>query len=177
MKVYRIVAGIGALLLLISSAMPWITVTFLARYDVTLLNIYDAISQPSSGYSDFEEDPTSVLSQTYWGIGAIVLSLIIFPLDVILSIASMIYRRLTIVSGFLSISISLLWIFGLESLKTEFANQLALEGGIFGPMVAETISSIISLGTGAYLPILSGLIFFTAYFSPALKISRETDQE
>jgi len=177
MKLFRIVAGIGVLALLVSLPLPWITMNFLGKYDVTLLNIYNAISQASSDYPDFEDDPTSVLSQTYWGIGAIMITLLLFPIDILVSIASIFYRRITIVSGFLSVAVSLLWIFGLESLKTELANQIAIEGGIYGLMVAGMVSSIVSLGVGAYLPIISGLIFFAAYFTPKLQISRTEEEQ
>jgi len=176
MKAFRIVAGIGVLALLVSLPMPWITVNFLGKYDVTLLNIYDAISQ-SSDYTDFEDDPTSLLSQTYWGIGAIMITLLLFPIDMLAAIASIFYRRITIVSGFLSIAVSLLWIFGLESLKTEIANQMAIEGGIYGPLVAGMVSSIIKSGVGVYLPIISGLIFFAAYFTPKLQISSTKEEK
>lgn len=167
MKPVAILAVAGVLIVIITLPMPWIAINFPGQLGFSLSNIYSSILQgagktqvSSAGQSI---DYSSLAIQYLSSVGTLIAALILYPLTLILGLLSIALKKLTIVAGVAGILTGLLWISGIEGLKSQVAQTLTAQGGIFGQAAANLVTSIISVGYGAYVTIIGGIVFVIAF--------------
>lgn len=170
MKIFRIVAGIGFLILLLALTMPWLTINFMGQFNFSLADIYSAIFRGSSSSSQSVQAPSQITSQYLPSIGAMVATILLYPLAIVLAALGMLSRKVSLVSGILGILLGFLWIFGVDSLKSLLVQEAARQGGLFGQLIGGAIASLISVGYGVYAAIVGGVVLVLAFFSEKHKV-------
>lgn len=178
MKYFRLVAGVGLLIVVLALVMPWLTITFLGQFNITLADIYRFIS---SGQSTAPSDsPQSSITESMAGVIGILITILAYPISIVLGTASLATRKATPFAGIAGIISGVSWILGVESLKAVMVREASQAGG-FGGMMAATISSIVTIGYGTYIAIIGGIVIFIAYFitsesrAPTLSDKQDTN--
>jgi len=150
MKAYRVIAGIGVILLLTSLVLPWVTLYRQGggEESLRLIDLYNALfnyllNRPNS----------STLIDFIFSNQLILVSIILYSTSIILALASIGYHKLNLYTGVLCSTSSLLWIVSIDLSKFSLLESLN---------ISET--SLASIGYGLYAAILISLIFFTAFF-------------
>jgi hypothetical protein len=149
--------------------MPWLSVNILGQYNLTLTDIYRAIFNaaqqlPSSGTLSTQTDQFNRLIPS---VGAMMLSILLYPITIIVAVVSLRYRKASLIAGVLGVATGTLWIFGIDSLKGALISQMGSLGGTYGSLYqtyASLITSAITFGYGALIPIAGGIILLVAYF-------------
>ncbi|MCL4437361.1 MAG: hypothetical protein M1503_05135 [Thaumarchaeota archaeon] len=162
MDYFRIVAGVGLTILILAAMMPWFTVTFLDQFNISLADLYRLIlsstgrTQPPAGIT-----PNSLTEGTA-GIG-LSLTLITYPVSLILGVAAIVKRKITPFAGIVGIFSGAFWMLGVDSLKSAAAKE-GLKTISLGGMITAEASSVINVGHGAYVAIIGGVIILVSYF-------------
>jgi hypothetical protein len=147
---YRIVAGIGVLLLLTSLFCPWIA-SLSSGVSASLADIYNfffqAILQEASGTGS-----TTLGSPIPFQVFTLIASLFLYPTGLVLSALGLRYRTLAPAGGISAIIASLLFIFSFDSLQLSEQSQIA------------SSTSIIVIGYGAYLAVIAGITVTISYY-------------
>ncbi|MGQ9781422.1 MAG: hypothetical protein ACUVQ8_04105 [Nitrososphaeria archaeon] len=170
MKPFQTLVGLGLLVLVLASPMPWLTITFFRapsseQFNLILFDIYNIILRgpkafPSTDTGSFLGAAIEIISRA---------KIMIFPaflyfISIVLGMISVAYRRMSLLAGATSILTGFAWVLGVDLLKSTLILEANKEGGIFEPITAKGISSIITVGYGVYVVILVGVIFFLAFF-------------
>jgi hypothetical protein len=167
-RFFRILATVALLILVLALVMPWLTINFLSQFNVSLMDIYRYMfqggqSQPATG------SPQQAVNQYLSSVWALFASILLYPFILILAIVSIFSRKACIVTGFLGVFDGVLWVFGIDSLKAEIVKEAIRQGGVFGQLIAGAVTSTITVGYGAYVTILGGIILIIAYFSEMIE--------
>ncbi len=158
MKTSAILAIVGVIVLLIALVLPWIAVNaFGLSVGASLGEMYGALLEGlGSAQANYTPDISSLSSLVSPTMIGILATLILYPVALIVGIVSVKVKKLTIAAGVLAIITGILWIVGIEGLKSTLASLGSVQG--------IDISSMIGAGYGTYLAIISGVIFFVAFF-------------
>ncbi|MCX6648557.1 MAG: ABC transporter substrate-binding protein [Candidatus Bathyarchaeota archaeon] len=174
---YKIIAIIGLVTLLIALPVPWISVNVLGQYNLSLVDIYrsasNAWSQPSQSSTGSAPD----FSRYVPSVAAMFLTIVLFPLAIIFALVSIFYPKVSIGAGISGILSGVLWIFGIDSLKSVIVQEMINQGATtFTQQLASIIYSAITFGYGALISIVGGVVFLVAFFynnkliTPATKV-------
>lgn len=169
LKNYRFIFVPLALgIILPSLIISWVTINLLGQYSFSPLDI---IRSAISGYtSQFD---LLYLSARYTNSYlALVFSMITYITSIAMMILSIGWKKnkskIILIAGILAMASGLLWIYTIESFKINFIQTAISAGGIIGEewKGRESIvaNSIVIMGFGHYLVILSGMISILAYF-------------
>jgi hypothetical protein len=88
------------------------------------------------------------------------LAIILYPIATILAAVSIILKKVSPVAGIAGILTGLLWIFGVDSLKATIIQEAGRQGA-FSQLFASMFASAISIGYGAFIPIIGGILLLT----------------
>jgi hypothetical protein len=167
MKPFRITSVLGLLIVLFSSTLPWLTINLvLAQSNLTLLQFYDLIRGASNLSSQLGANAGSevqTLNQNVPGVAGLELTIILYPLTVIMALIAIGSRKAAGAAGIFGMLTGGAWIFGIESLKQQIS-QSASSAGLFGQFAANTVNNAFDAGTGTYVMIFGGLILFIGLF-------------
>ena len=166
MKYFRLVAAIGLGILVFTILMPWITVTFLGQFNISLLNLYNVVFNSffSPSPSITPSSPQSIISESMIGILGILITILVYPISLILGVVSLAKKKVTLFAGVAGIISGVSWIVGVESLKTEVTQEASQSAGGLGGLIAQAASSMVTVGYGTYIAILGGVVILVAYF-------------
>lgn len=153
MKIWQIAVFNGTLILLLSGALPLISIHFIGTFSLSLFDLYTefgfGLSIPESSY-----ELTDALSSVVAGL---ILTAILFPIAVAVGFASLrIGPRACLIAGLLGMMCWLGSLFALIQLKLSMAQS----GGPVGGLAA----SFIQIGYGVYGGILGSVILLISYF-------------
>jgi hypothetical protein len=160
-KYFSIVAGIGLLIMVLALTMPWLTITFLGQFSISLADVYRLIfsAQLQTAPKGTLGDVTGFMPS----ITAIFITLVAYPASVILGLASMVTRKAAPFAGIVGIASGVSWIFGVNSLKVTLVQRAAESGG-FGDIIAGLAATLVRVDYGAYAVIIGGIVILLAYF-------------
>lgn len=163
---YRFVSLPVALGLLIPSlVIPWVTINFLGSslftpLDIIRIFIFEGASNTGQNQFDLYNFVTSY-NDSFLASAASMGLLIASIAGMSSGIIFRSYRsRLALAAGCLAVASSIFWLYSIESLKSNFANQAAITGGIVGEEFKgheKAIADIIiGTGLGPYLALAGG---------------------
>ena len=161
MKIYIVMMiSIAILLGIISLYSEWLILTFLGEYSITLNGIYSFILE---NYGKISDLPVKNGESEYTiKIGELVLSIILYPIYIILSILSLKYYRLILPASTTGFLTGISWLIGIESIKNSIINQVK-DADPITQMIATALANSISPGIGPYIIIISGIALLIAY--------------
>ncbi len=153
MKIWQIAVFNGTLVLLLSGALPLISIHFMGTFSLSLFDLYTEFGfNPSLLESSYEL--TEALSSVVAGL---ILTVILFPIAVAVGFASLrIGPRACLVASFLGMMCWISSLFALIQLKLSMAQS----GGPLGGLAA----SFIQIGYGVHGGILGSVILLISYF-------------
>lgn len=161
LKWWQILAFNGTLVLLLSGALPLISIHFIGIFSTSLFDLYMrfGLSKP-----EFASD----LSEAFSGVGAgLVLTAILFPVTLVVGFASLrIGPKACLIAGSLGMICWLSSLFAIIQLKLSIAQS----GGAFGGLV----SGLIQIGYGIYGGFLGSAILLISYFVAAYEAKKTT---
>jgi low temperature requirement protein LtrA len=162
MQPFRLVAAVGAILFLLSAVMPWLTVNvpIIGQFSLTMADTYRFIAQQMQPQPKLE-NPAEQVGRMVGSMLPILFSIILFPISALLGIASILARQAALAAGLLAILTGILWIAGIESLKSQIVEQASL-GGVLGKQLASLLAAVIQIGYGVYVAIIAGIIMLIA---------------
>jgi len=170
MKPFSILAGLGLLVLVLAAPMPWLSISLFStpssdQYNLMLADMFSIIlnvsrSVPTTDMGLFFNTIIQILVIMRTMIAATFL----YSASIILGTLSIAYRKVSLFAGVFSIMTGLLWIFGVDSLRSELISEAGKQGGTLQPLFQKGISSIIMIGYGVFVMFLVGVVFFIAYF-------------
>lgn len=170
MKSFSLMAGLGLLVLVFAVPMPWLTVSLFSatssdQYNLMLADMFSIIlnvstSIPSTDLSSF----FSALIQVLVVMRTMLAATFLYSTSIILGTLSIAYRKVSLFAGVFSFMTGILWILGVDSLRSELISETGKQGSMFQPLFQSGISSIIMIGYGVFVIFLVGVIFFIAYF-------------
>jgi len=170
MKTFQLLAGFGLILLILTTPIPWLTLNFfssssnesfnliLADMYILMLKVSKLVPETDTGL--FYKAITQMLPTMITLIAATFL----YSLSIVLGTLSIAFRRVSIWAGLSSFLTGFLWIIGVETLKANLIEEAVKPDGIFESLFTKGISSVITVGYGAYVVVLVGVIFFIAFF-------------
>ncbi len=143
---YRIVAGIGLLLLIASFLLPWISlrIPLSSERGYTLLEFIDSLSGMQLAYNLSGE-----------GFGILYLALIFLIVSLITALISLSWIPASIISGGSGLTSVGLWIVEMELLKVSMKTQM--------PKIGKALSSFMGIGSGVILAIAGSIIMIVAF--------------
>jgi len=154
--------------LLPSLIIPWAVINFLGQYSYSPLDIITAIisSQPQNKFHLLNLIAT--YNDSYFAIIFSMVTYITSIATMIVSAISKMYKsKIGLIAGALSITSGVLWIYSIESFKIHFIQNAVESGGIIGEEFKGReniiINSIVIMGFGHYLALISGVIAILAY--------------
>jgi hypothetical protein len=163
MQPFRLVAAVGAILFLLSAVMPWLTVNvpIIGQFSLTMADTYRFIAQQRQPQPkpDKPENPAEQIGGMVGTALLILLSILLFPISALLGLASILARRAALAAGLLAIFTGILWIAGIESLKSQIVGQASL-GGVLSKQLASLLAAAIQIGYGVYIAIIAGIVHY-----------------
>lgn len=158
-------------ILLPSLFTPWITINLLGQHSFSPVDITkSAIVRITGNAPSNQFDLLHLLSRYGESYFTLIASMIIYFTSIgmmLTSIAGKGHSRALLIAGIFAIAAGILWIYTVESLKTNFIQTAVSAGGIIGEEwkgQERTIAdSIVVVGFGYYLAMLSGTIALLAY--------------
>lgn len=173
MKYFRLIAAAGVVVFLLSSTMPWLTVSILGQFSITMGDVYRLISraiQQRQAPSTTQANPTEAVAGYASSVGAILASIILYPVSAALGLVAVWARKVALPAGILAAASGILWIVGVDSLKSQLVQQAGSQGGIGGQLAAAfatALASAVQVGYGAYVAVVAGLMILVAFFVKA----------
>ncbi len=150
---------------------PWITINLLGQHPFSPIDIIKSAVvriAPSAPQNQF--DLFLLFSRYTRSYFALIASMSIYLASLIMmliSIAGKNRARTLLIAGILAVATGIVWIYTVELLRDNFIQTAVSAGGIIGeewkgqePTIA---NSIVVIGIGHYLVILSGMIALLAY--------------
>ena len=170
MKPYSIVAGLGLLVLVLASPMPWLSISLFSapssdQYDLMLADMFGIIlnvprTVPSTDMGLF----FNALIQILITMRTMIAATFLYSASIILGTLSIAYKKVSLFAGVFSIMTGLLWTLGVDLLRSTLMSEARKQDSMFQPLLQKGISSIIMIGYGVFVIFLVGVIFFIAYF-------------
>ena len=170
MKPFSILAGLGLLVLVLASPMPWLSISLFStptsdQHNLMLSDMFRIIlniptSFPATDMGLF----LNVLIQILLMMKTMIAATFLYSASIILGTLSIAYRKVSLFAGVFSIMTGLLWILGIDSLRSELISEAGRQGRMLQPLVDKGIFAVIMVGYGVFVVILVGVIFFIAYF-------------
>ncbi len=138
---YRIVAGIGFILLIASFLLPWIAfrIPLSGEEGYTLLKFIESVSEMQLAYNLGGE-----------GFGVLYLALIFLIVSLVMAFASLFWIPASIISGGSGLMSAGLWIVEMEALKVSVEAHM--------PKIGKALSNFIGIGSGVILAIAGSII-------------------
>jgi hypothetical protein len=170
MKTFSIVAGLGLLMLILASPMPWLSISLFGtstndQYNLMLANIFSIILNNSSSFPSTNMGILlNTLIQILLMMRTMIAAAFLYSASIILGTLSIAYRKISLFAGVFSIMTGLLWILGVDSLRSELVSEAGNQSGSLQPLVEKGVFSVVMIGYGVFVVILVGIIFFIAYF-------------
>jgi hypothetical protein len=173
---FRALAAIGVLLFVIALPLPWLTINILGQYNISLLNIYNLIAkaqQVPTGMGTNAGQLAQAVGNLLPSLQALLIAIVIYPISVLLGILAIAVRKLCGPAGLFGILTAVLWIFGIESLKSALVSYVQGLGGTIGGsfasglagLVAGALASAVTTGTGVYAMIIGGILILVGAFT------------
>jgi len=100
---------------------------------------------------------------------ALIATMVVYLSSISMMILSIVFNRskILLIAGILAMSSGILWVYTIESFKTDFVQTAVSAGGIIGEewkgQERSIINSIIIMGSGHYISILAGTLAILAY--------------
>ncbi|MGD0329080.1 MAG: hypothetical protein ABSB40_01385 [Nitrososphaeria archaeon] len=177
MKTFSIVAGLGLLVLILASPMPWLSISLFStstslpstttndQYNLMLADIFKIIintsySFPTTNMGIF----LNTLIQILLMMRTMIAATLLYFASIILGTLSIAYRKISLFAGVFSIMTGLLWILGVDSVRSELVSEAGSQSGSLQPLIEKGVFAIVMIGYGVFVVILVGIIFFIAYF-------------
>jgi len=174
---YRFIFVPAALgVLLPALFLPWVVINFLgltpfSAFDIVRSTLWQDDSESSDQKSRFDlQDLISSYRDTST---TVVASIVLYIASIIGMAVAIPFRRhrstIALSAGILAIASSLLWFYSIETLKSNFAQQAAMTGGIIGEEFKGHERSladiIVGLGLGPYVALAGGVIGTLTFIS------------
>jgi hypothetical protein len=162
-------------LLIPSIAVPWTIINLFGYHSFSPFNVLDEIlGQTKSKQQMYLVDLTNPFKDAYTGI---IISTILFIISIPSVIAAIVRRKnrpiFTLVVGILCISSGLIWLYSIDSFRSNFAKIAASTGGLIAGewKGAESViaNRIIILGMGQYFVISAGILSMIAWGIPKIQ--------
>jgi hypothetical protein len=168
-------------LLLPSIAVPWIIVNLFGYHPFSPLSILDELFGKSPSLSQNRIlllDITSSYKDTYL---SIILSIILYIISIPTIITSLIWKKqrsvLLLLVSALAISSGLIWLFAVESFRSNFSHQAASTGGLIGEewkgKESTLVNRIIGFGSGQYFVIIAGIVALAGWLLEKIQLRRD----
>lgn len=139
--------------------MPWLTVDFLGKLNLSLDDIYIIMLQ---AHGTPMQSSGSSLPIVFANINTIIATILLYPVVIVLAALSIVFRKISVASGALVIVTGLLWASAIESLKEVIAQK---EIGI-------VIVSFVKVGYGTYVAVIGGFVLFIAFFYNIIEVKK-----
>ena len=159
MKATKLIVITVIILYLTSLYTPWLKITFLGTYQITLIGIYSTINQNKDlilNTTQTNKDKVTIpINITY-----ITISLITYPIALATAITSIKYRRHAIISGLTGLTSGITWLIGIETIKNNLIQ------GATNPLtkiIATTIANTINPAIGSYITITAAITTLIYY--------------
>lgn len=167
MKTYLILAGLGLMIFILAYIVPWLTLSPSGEVrKFSLPQVYGMLlwlmehPPPTTIFTSPSDIFLIFLPSTF----GVIVSIILYPFTIALSLLSIHFRRQSLVAGFLGIMTGLLWFIGVETMKASIVQEAGKQGGVLGRFITAALSWSITAGYGAYLMILGGFVFIVAFY-------------
>jgi hypothetical protein len=168
-------------LLLPSIVIPWIIVNLFGYHPFSPLTVLEELvgkSQVISQNQILLLDITSSYKDTYL---SIILSIILYIISIPTIITSLVWKKqrsvLLLVVSALAISSGLIWLYAVESFRSNFSNQAASTGGIIGEewkgKESTLVNRIIGFGSGQYFVIIAGIVALAGWLIEKIELRRD----
>jgi membrane-associated HD superfamily phosphohydrolase len=144
-NVSRVVAGIGALFVIASLFLPWLTINFIGQFNFSLLDFYNLMARSASSSAGFNST-TPQLGSSLGSVSALLVAVVFYPIAAVLSLASIASRKAILPAGICAVISGLAWTVGVQSLLPSLAQ------------------AFVSVGYGAYVVILGGIVVVIGHF-------------
>jgi len=153
---------IGTVIFLVSAFMPLISIQALGMsISITLIDVYTSIGKETDMSTTQGQMPSEAMPIAL----GFILTLILYPVTVILGFVSLLRRKLVLVAGILGIICWIGAIWAIAELKSLIAQQP------FGQLAA----AMIQYGIGIFAGIAGAIIILVAYFlKPKQEVGAET---
>ena len=166
-------------LLLPSLIMPWITFGLFGTSNLSPIDLLPSSSDAAdSGVTPelVREHPEVIfhdLVKSYNATSLYMLSMATYLISIACMIVSMLMKNqrkmiITLIAGILAITSAIIWFVMIESVKTNFAQQAALTGGLIGEEFRGNekglADTILKLGIGPYIVSIAGGVGISSYF-------------
>lgn len=167
-------------LLLPSIAIPWVIVNLFGYHPFSPLSILDELfgKSPSLSQNQILLDITSSYKDTYL---SIILSIILYIISIPTIITSLVWKKqrsvLLLLVSALAISSGLIWLFAVESFRSNFSHQAASTGGLIGEewkgKESTLVNRIIGFGSGQYFVIIAGIVALAGWLLEKIQLRRD----
>ncbi len=152
MKIWQIAVFNGTLILLLSGALPLVSIQFIGTFSLSLFDLYTGFGRGLS----MLESPSELTETLSSVVAGLILTVILFPIAVAVGFASLkIGPKACLVAGFLGMICWLSSLFALIQLKLSIAQSGSPLGGL--------AASLIQIGYGVYGGILGSIILLLSY--------------
>ena len=170
-------------LLLPALFLPWIGINFLGTSEFSPVDMIASAFWNDNGKSANQEsrfDLQNFISSYEDTFFVFLASLVLIMTSVAVMAAAVPFQlrrsELALVAGILAIASSMSWLFAVESLRNDFAEQAAMTGGIIGEEFRGHERSladiIIMVGFGPYVALAGGAIGILAFITERAKIHK-----
>lgn len=168
-------------LLLPSIAIPWVIVNLFGYHPFSPLSILEELfgKSPSSSQNQILLlDITSSYKDTYL---SIILSIIMYIISIPTIITSLVWKMqrsvLLLLVSALAISSGSIWLYAVESFRSNFSHQAASTGGLIGEewkgKESTLVNRIIGFGSGQYFVIIAGIVALAGWLLEKIQLRRD----
>lgn len=164
---FRIFSGIGTLIMILSLNMPWLVISFLGQFSISIADLYRLVLELLRGSIGHYPAPVALVVQLALTVGPIIITIILYPVSVILGLVSVAIRDATLPAAASGIISGISWFFGAESLKSIMVREAIRIGGPLGQVIAGALTSIVTVRYGPYIVVLGGIVVAIGYFLPS----------